>query len=167
MMVNGLSRNASVSHIRIVVSLPDEALFDALVTALPSNSTLQRLDLGWGEDSDDGPDLAPLFLALETNKGLKSLSVSVGSMDESLSTAMKDGLGTNETLERLVLHVPLCDDSSVLWCRAFSFFRFNKALKSLIVDLDYDVVEPCLVTAFCVDIATNLQENASLESLAI
>jgi hypothetical protein len=43
---------------------------------------------------------------------LKTLSVDVGSsMDESLSTAIKDGLGMNETLENLkVEDVRLCNE---------------------------------------------------------
>jgi hypothetical protein len=78
---------------------------------------------------------------------------------------MRNGLGMNETLESLELkHVPMCDDAA-LWCRAFSFLRTNKALKSLTVDMYHSPVS-CL-SAFRLDIAAMLQENASLESISI
>jgi hypothetical protein len=149
-VANALIRNTSVSKIK-VVSAVDQVLYSALATALPLNSTLRGLAVGRDVLSDDGPDLAPLMLALKTNTGLESLRVNnVDSIDESLSTAMKDGLGMNGRLERLVLNgVPLCDDSYALWRRAFSFLRTNTALKSLIVTLDQDVTESCF-SAFCI-----------------
>ncbi len=49
-------------------------------------------------------------------------------------TEIKNGLGTNETLESLELKdVPLRDDNADLWCRALSFLHTNKAPKSLAV----------------------------------
>jgi hypothetical protein len=88
-------------------------------------------------------------------------------MDESLCTAMQNGLGTNTTLERLILqYVPLRDDTVNLWCRSFSFLRTNKALKSLVFHVRHDVTESCL-SAFRINIMSMLQENASLESLTI
>jgi hypothetical protein len=87
-------------------------------------------------------------------------------MDESLCTAMRNVLGLNETLESLELkHVPLCDNNTALWCRAFSFLRTNKALKSLTVDIQYSPVS--FHSAFRIDIAAMLQDNASLESISI
>jgi hypothetical protein len=84
----------------------------------------------------------------------------------STSTAIKNGLAMNETLERLkVEHVPLCADNAILWCRAFSFLCINKALKSLTVAFEYTPLS-CL-SAFLIDIAAMLQDNASLESLSI
>jgi hypothetical protein len=163
-VANGLSRNTSVTSIEVVTS--DEALYNALATALPSNSTLRQLRLS-GQDNDDGHDLSPVFLALGKNTGLKSLILNLGTMDESLSTAMKGGLGRNETLERLEIHdVPLCDDSSALKYRALSFIRTNKALKSLIINLEEDITE-AEAYAFGVDILAMLQDNVSLESLKI
>jgi hypothetical protein len=90
-----------------------------LATALPSNSTLRKL-LITGTRID--AHLPPVFLALGKNMGLKSLRIAVGeSMDESLCTAMKDGLGMNATLETLELkHVRLTDGNSDLWCFPFS-----------------------------------------------
>jgi hypothetical protein len=88
-------------------------------------------------------------------------------MDESLSTAIKDGLGMNETLVTLELNnISLRDDNSELWCRALSFLRTNNALKSLTLNLDQDVTRSCC-SAFRIDVATILQENVSLESLSI
>jgi hypothetical protein len=164
-LANAFTRNTSVSHIKVVKPL-DDALCDALAMALPSNSTLQELSFLQNVIYD--PSLSPVFLALERNTGLKTLKVDVCiPMDESLSTAIKNGLGMNETLESLEFHnVDLIDDNADLWCRALSFLRTNKALKSLMVDLQDDVTQSCLST-FRVDIAAMLQENASVVSLSV
>jgi hypothetical protein len=99
-MATGLSRNTSVTSI-IVHCNKARALFDALAAALPSNSTLRYLELG-RQDSDDPDCLSSVFLALGRNTGLKFLRVVVcESMDESLSRAIQNGLGMNETLESL------------------------------------------------------------------
>jgi hypothetical protein len=56
-------------------------------------------------------------------------------MDESLCTAMQNRLTRNETLERLELNlVPLWDANA---CKALSFLRTNKALKSFILTLKF------------------------------
>jgi hypothetical protein len=164
MMASGLSRNTSVSHIK-VVSSRDQALFDVLATALPSNSTLRRLDLRW-QGSAYNYNLSPVLLALGKNLGLKILYIDgFGSVDESLCTAMKDGLGMNTTLENLELNcVHVTDDNYDLWCRALSFLRTNKVLKSLVVDL---VVAQSGAVAFRTDLAAVLEENVSLESLSV
>jgi hypothetical protein len=165
-----------VSHIKVETPL-DQALLNALTAALPSNSTLRHLDLSWyydvfSDDSDVVRDLAPLLLALGDNTGLKILNVDMhgsidDSMDESLCTAMKDGLGINTTLESLELdRVPLTNDNYDLWSRALSFLRTNKVLKSLVVNLKGNVVES-RATAFRSDVVAMLQENASLGSLSI
>jgi hypothetical protein len=72
----------------------------------------------------------------------------------------------NETLESLELDERLCDENADMWCRALSFLCTNKALKSLMVTLDRDATKSCF-GALCGDIAAMLQDNASLESLAI
>ena len=142
----------------------DEALYSILATTLPSNSTLQRLDLGKQND-DGGPDLSPLLLALGNYTGLKTMICGFGSMDESLCTAMQNGLGMNQTLETLMLdHVTLLDAD--LWCRALSFLRTNKVLKFLKIDVERDATESCVSSLFS-HIAAMLQENISLERLAI
>jgi hypothetical protein len=170
-MANGLSRNTSVTHIKVRSTL-EQALYDALAMALPLNLTLRRLDLDLvqrGFSDEDDRDLSPLIEALGKNMGLKTLTIhGFSSIDGFLCTAMTDGLGLNETLESLELEdIDLCDDNAALWCRAFSFLRTNKSLKSLIiVTLEQDVTESCL-SAFRLDIATMLQENASLESLTV
>jgi hypothetical protein len=167
-MANGLVRNTSLSCIS-VESPKDGALYGALAAALPSNSTLRDLCF-WGRRIDDDPDLSLVLLALGKNTGLKTLTLSgaFGSVGESLSTAMKDGLGTNETLESLELSDFLCDENSAMWCRALSFLRTNKTLKSLMVHVVGcgSPTESC-VAAFRTDIAAMLQENASLERLSI
>jgi hypothetical protein len=103
------------------------------------------------------------MLAVGKFMGLNTLTLGViGSMDESLCTAMKDGLGMNETLESLELkQIRLCDNNATLRCRTFSFLRTNKALKSLEVDASYPAMEPCVFTSH-LDIACMLQANASL-----
>jgi hypothetical protein len=165
-MANGLARNTSVTSI-YVLSPFGGLLYKALASALPSNSTLQHLELS-RLDSDGGPDLSSFFLALGKNTGLETVKAyGLGSMDESLCTAIKDGLRMNERLESLELNrVHLSDDNSALWCRAFSFLRINKTLKSLLVDVHYGVTESCL-PAFRFDIVAVLKENTSLESLSI
>jgi hypothetical protein len=131
-----------VSHLK-VVSPPDQALFDALVTALPMNSALRRLDLN-RQYSDADQDLSPVILAWGKNTELKTVSLDwFGSIDKLLCTAMQNGLGMNGILESLELNrVHLADDNSDLWCRALSFLRTNKTLKSLMVTLDSDVADP-------------------------
>jgi hypothetical protein len=117
-------------------------------------------------DNDDNHDLSPVFSALGKNTGLKSLKINYfGSMDESLCTAIKDGLGMNETLESLELNsVHLTDDNVALWYGAFSFLRVNKALKSLLVNVQRGVEKSCL-SAFRIKIAAMLHDNTSLERL--
>jgi hypothetical protein len=165
-LANGLSSNTSVVSIKVQYT-NSRALFDALAAVLPSNSTLQHLELCL-QDNYDPDYLSPIISAMGNNTGLKTLEVhGNGWIDESLSTAIKDGLGMNETLESLELNsVHLTDDNSALWCRAFSFLRVNKALKSLLIDLEDGVTESCL-SAFRIGIAAMLQDNVSLESLSI
>jgi hypothetical protein len=173
-MANSLSRNTSVTCINVMPPC-QEPLYNALAAVLMSNSTLQQLNLGRGMSPRRfslGPDInahiSPVISALGQNSGLKNLIVDVPySMDESLCIAMQNGLGMNETLESLELHrVSLCDDNAELWCRALSFLRTNKTLKSLVVDADHGVTESCLST-FRIDFVAMLQENVSLESLSI
>jgi hypothetical protein len=149
-----------------VVSPRDETLYNALAMALPSNSTLR--DISCPRSSITSEHLSPALLALERNTGLKTLNVDVSSStEESLCTALNDGLGMNETLERLELNkFPRRDENCGLCSRAFSFLRTNKALKSLVVKVQFGDTESCLV-AFCIDIAVMLQENASLENLHV
>ncbi len=94
------SRNTSVSYIKVEL-YPNEALYSVLATALPSNSTLRRLDFGQ-QYEHGGPDSSSVFLALGKNTGLDTLRLVIyGSMGEALCTAMAEGLGMNETLESL------------------------------------------------------------------
>jgi hypothetical protein len=73
----------------------------------------------------------------------------------------------NQTLESLeLMFVPLCEGETAMWCRAFSFLRTSKPLKSLVVDVQHGANEQCL-SAFRIGIAAMLQDNTSLESLSI
>jgi hypothetical protein len=162
-MANGLARNTSVSYIK--VERPrDVALYSVLATALLSNSTLKHLDLGQ-QKNDGGLHLSPLLLALGNNTGLKTMVCAFGLMDESLSTAMQNGLGMNETLEILELNGATLLNAD-LCCRALSFLRTNKVLKSLMVNVDNRATESSL-SVFRSHIAAMLQENATLERLSI
>jgi hypothetical protein len=165
-MANALSRNTSASHIK-VVSTRDQALFDALATALPSNSTLRRLELCW-LGMNDNAHLPSVFLALGESVGLQDVLLDVPySMDESLCTAMQNALGTNTTLESLELkQVRVTDDNSDLWRRALSFLRTNTALKYLVIDLNRNVTQSRAAT-FRTDIVAMIEDNVSLESLSI
>jgi hypothetical protein len=140
-LAKGFSRNTSVSGIKVEWHR-DEALYNALSAALPSNSMLQQLSFKALPSGDPGAhvDLSPLFLALGKNKGLKTLAVGgFGSIDESLCAAMRNGFGTNKTLESLQLHnARLCHVERALWCRALSFLRANKVLKTLQVGVQRD-----------------------------
>jgi hypothetical protein len=168
-MASGLGRNTSVVSIS-VVGRWDVALIGALAAAIPSNSTLRELSLRRSCDNvtNNVVHLSPVFSALGQNTGLKDVSLNLcGSMDESLCTAMTDGLSLNETLESIELaNTRICDDTAALWCRTHSFLRTNKTLKALVVDVHRDVTESCLI-AFRIDTAAILQENTSLESLSI
>jgi hypothetical protein len=171
-VANGLAKNTSVVSINVEWPV-DVALIGALTVALPSNSTLRELSVWSSSDvglgiSISAAHLSPFFLALGKNTGLKSLVIKgCENMDESLCTAIKNGLALHETLESLVLkYVPLCDDNATLWCRAFSFLRSNKALKSLEVVVPNDCMESCL-SAFRIDIVAMLQENTSIERLTV
>jgi hypothetical protein len=174
MLTSGLKINTSVTSISVQCS-NDRALFGALAAVLPSNSTLQHLELGQRVPMrrvDDVPDmdvhLPPVFSGLGRNTGLKTLLIGVScSMDESLCIAMKDGLVLNETLENLdLINIHLTNDNADSWCRALSFLHTNKGLKSLKVNVQQGIAESCLAT-FRIDIAAMLQENATLESLSI
>jgi hypothetical protein len=142
-MANGLARNTSVSYMK-VKQQRGQPIYSVLPTVLSSNSTLRRLDLG-PEINDNRPDLSPVLLALGKNTGIKTLKVdSLLSMDESLCTAMQNGLGMNETLESLVLNHTILLDVD-LWYKAFSFLRTSTAIKSLKVQLGCDsTTESCL-----------------------
>jgi hypothetical protein len=166
MMANGLARNTSVSYIKVEL-YPNEALYSVLATALPSNSTLRRLDFGQ-QYEHGGPDSSSVFLALGKNTGLNTIRCGFGLMDESLCTAMQNGLGMNATLESLELnhHTTLSVLDAALWCRALSFLRTSKVLKSLTINID-NLATRSYVSAFCSHIAAMLQENASLERLSI
>jgi hypothetical protein len=169
-LANGFRRNTSVISVIIVQCSNARVLFDALAAAIPSNSTLRHLELGRlsNDDSDASDGLSAILLALGKNTGLKTLSVNVGnSMSESLSTAMKDGLGMNKTLENLALNrIHMNDDNADLWWKALSFLRTHKGLKSLVLSVQDDDTESCL-SALCIGIAAMLQDNKSLESLTV
>jgi hypothetical protein len=164
-IADGLASNTSVACFDIL-SPCDGTLYKALALALPSNSTIRDISFLYSPIS--AQQLEPIFLALARNTGVKTLKVyGVGFMKESLCTALKHGLGMNETLVSLKLNDSyMCDDNAELWCEALSFLRTNKTLKSLMVDVLHTVKESCL-SAFRVEVVAMLQENVSLESLSI
>jgi hypothetical protein len=67
MLTKGLSRNTSVSQLKVMSPL-DQVLYSALATPLQSNSTLQELLI-------NGRCLTPVLLALGNNTWLSSLKV--------------------------------------------------------------------------------------------
>jgi hypothetical protein len=150
-MASGFSKNTSVSSIEVALPV-DEALNEALAAALPSNSTLQELSLGVDDDDSDARlHWSPIFLALGRNTGLKTLTLDgLGSMDESLSTAIKNGLRLHKTLESLRLYnVHVRDVDFSLWYKAFSFLRTNKALRALTVNAVRDDVTKSYFRFLC------------------
>jgi hypothetical protein len=166
-VAKSLAKNTSVISIK-VEALRDQVIHNILATALTTNSTLQELSfVSLTGPIDNDAVWSPIFSALGSNKALKSLQVNVSGIDESLSTAMKNGLGMNTTLECLeVMNVRLCGYSCALWCRALSFLSTNKVLKFLTVDIPSLSLESC-VSSFRLHIAAMLQENVSLERLSI
>jgi hypothetical protein len=148
-------------------------LYSALATAPPSTSTLW--DPSFGRDFSflkSENDMSAVLLALGENTGLKNVTLTGFGLilgHESLCTAMQNGLGMNETLESLELkRIKVTDDNATFWCRAFSFLRTNKALKSLVVEVEADISSGAsFVSTFCIDIVAMLQDNGSLESLSI
>jgi hypothetical protein len=166
-LANSLKMNTSVISIKVEAPR-DEVIHNVLATALPSNSTLQELSfLSLFGPIDNDAIWSPIFSALGKNTALKSLQVDVSGMDESLCTAIKDGLSMNTRLESLKFKsVFLCHDSCALWCRAVSFLSTNKVLKSLTVDVPSLSPGSC-VSSFRRHIAAMLQENVALERLSI
>jgi hypothetical protein len=147
----------------------DELFSEVLAEALLSNSTLDNLTLsGSSTDVFGIPCLAPLFLALEVNNGLKKLCIEkMGFIDEELSTAMRLGLGGNSTLELLYLmDIKSDENDTLLWREALSFLHTNTALKTLVVDCDGDVTESH-ATTIRMEIAAALHENESLENISM
>jgi hypothetical protein len=153
-MANGLGRNTSVSYIKVLSPGFNYGIRTHGVAAapLPSNPRSQELSI-----------TGAVISALGQNTSLKTLSLGYCLMDESLCTVMQNGLGMNETLESLEITQALLDDeeNAELWCRAFSFLRANKALKSL------EITAESSVSVFRMYIAAVLQENTSLETLSI
>jgi hypothetical protein len=95
MVANGLSRKTSVISIIAYQCNNARALVDALAAALPSNSTLRYLELGQRRYDDPGY-LSPVFLAWGQNTALETLTIYMqGSTEESLFTAINDGLRMN------------------------------------------------------------------------
>jgi hypothetical protein len=170
---NGLMESTAMTKLDFIeCSFPDGVLIGTLAAALPSNSTLRELTFEvLVSDDDPGArvDWSPIFLALGKNTGLKRLSIDgLGSIDESLCTAIQNGLGTNVALEHLKLkQVGMRKDEFALWCRALSFLCTNKAIKSLIVHVLEYYATTSFVSGFCSRIAAALEENASLESLSV
>jgi hypothetical protein len=169
-MADGLGRNTSVISIKDESN--DEAFCSAIAGALSSNSTLQDLTVimhGGGFSFFATESLSSVFLALGKNTALKTLLIGgFGWMDEQLSTAIKDGLGMNTSLESLELsNAPLYADNATIWREALSFLRTNKALKSLRIDVQEERPTESCVSAVCLGIASMLEDNTSLESLYI
>jgi hypothetical protein len=145
----------------------NEHFYEVLVAALLSNSTMQKLALPTPNGSAGSCSwLTPLFLALQVNNGLKELLFSGKFLiDEKLSTAMRLGLGKNSTLESLRLwDIHSGDNDTALWLQALSFIRTNRALKTLEMDFEDDMMKSD-ATAFGLEIVAALCENESLETL--
>jgi hypothetical protein len=150
----------------------DEVFCEMLAEALLSNSTLQNLCLsapgGSGYSTGSCSWLSSLFLALQSNNGIKELTIrGIHLIDEKLSTAMRLGLAKNSTLEALDLpNIKSGDNDTCLWREALSFLRTNAALKTLEMDFHHNVTRSH-ATAIRMDIAAKLCENESLETLVI
>jgi hypothetical protein len=149
----------------------DDFFCEVLAAALLSNSTLQNLYLsapgGSGCSTGSCSWLSPLFLALQSNNGIKELSIrGIHLIDEKLSTAMRLGLGNNSTLEILKFWRITAHNDTSLWREALSFLRTNAALNTLEMYFEHNVAESH-ATAIRMEVAAMLLENESLETLFI
>jgi hypothetical protein len=90
-------QKTSVSHIQAVPSL-DHALYSALGTALPPNSTLRHLELLGRQDNDDLGCLSTVLLAFGKNTALKTLNVAVcdSILDRGVTEHYSEGWTGNE-----------------------------------------------------------------------
>jgi hypothetical protein len=146
----------------------DEVFCEVLAAALLSNSTLQYLDCSAPDSAGSCSWLSPLFLALQSNNGLKEFTIrGIHLIDEKMSTAMKLGLRKNSTLETLkLLNIEWIDNDICLWRKALSFLRNNRALKTLAVSFQ-ETMKESHATAIRMEVAAALHENKSLENLSM
>jgi hypothetical protein len=149
----------------------DEVFCEVLAAALLSNSSLQNLHLSTpgasGYNTGSCSWLSPFFLALQSNNGLKELTIrGIHLIDEKLSTALRLGLGKNSTLETLNLSdIKSGDNDTCLCLEALSFLRTNTTLKTLHIDFEYNVTRLHHATAIRTELASVLRDNETLETL--
>jgi hypothetical protein len=162
-LADAFSRNTSVSYIR-VAKPRDQALYSALTTALPLNSTLQELSF---EDlASDDPDA---FSFLRTNNVLKSLKITLDPrVTKSRVAAFRNDIAAmlqeNESLESLSIH------SNVLitaeeYIALVTVLKHNTTLKAL--DFFYREGRQRLTDAEDKQMAALLKKNYAMESLDI
>jgi hypothetical protein len=173
-IANALNTNASVTDVNFHSDF-DDFFYNILAAVLLCNSTLQNITL-YAAIPARSRWLSSTFLSLGMNTTLKRLTVGLyDKLGDELCEAMRIGLAKNSTLEELSLRVtiPSGDDGgAVPASNALSFLRTNSTLKSLKV---YFVrVQPFVqaqmesyVFAFRLEAVKILEENPSLESLAI
>jgi hypothetical protein len=166
-IANALKTNVTVTDVHFLGDC-DESFCNALAAVLLCNSALRNLAVWLPEEGAGGRWLCPIFLSLGMNTTLKSLSVRIlDELGDTLCAAIRNGLATNSTLEKLLLHdvLPSDDDGAVSARNALSFLRTNSTLKSLRVIFEPTQKES-YISAFRLE-AVKMLENTFLESLTI
>jgi hypothetical protein len=170
-IVHALQRNPTLEVLNLYGNELDDGIFDALTSVLLVNTTLVELAVHPARQFGSIAWLYPFFVALRINTSLKNLDVKYLSLsDELVCGALREVLAKNSVLEELTLY---CDIGSLLgdtdvvsWRRTLPFLRDNKTLKSLVIVLDEDLVEPH-VANLCIETVVMLEDNISLECLDI
>jgi hypothetical protein len=164
-IASALKSNTTLKRLHLYDIGADEVFYDVLAAALLSNSTLHYLFVDCTGNCCSW--LAPLFLALQGNNGLKKLIIyGIDLIDEKLSTAMRIGLGMNSTLEVLQFPGITGHNDTCLWREALSFLRTHTALKALHIHFEENVTESH-ATAIRMEVPAMLRENESLETLSM
>jgi hypothetical protein len=169
-IANALKTNASVTAINFCSPVA-EPFFNNLAAVLLCNSTLQYLTV-YAERTARGRCLSSLFLSLQINTTLNSLSLNIcDEFGDELCAAIRSGLAKNSTLEELALDdmVPSDDDGAVSARNALSFLRTNYTLKALKVSFQLFVQAQMelYISAFRLEAVKLMEESCFIESLTI
>lgn len=166
-IAHALEENSTLRTFEFFDNDMEEEFFSALAAALAVNTAIVDLAFRFS-DKDSAALIAPVFQAMGRNGAVKTLLVdNVKMSGESLSTAIRNGLENNATLEKLVFYdIAFHDQVSVSWREALSFLQTNTHLKALTISVGGQLMDPH-VAALCIDAVALLEENTALEILEI
>jgi hypothetical protein len=169
-IVQALERNSTLKALRLhQESVCNERLSSALTGVLFGNTTLVDITLHFdGYMYRSWPWLHLFFEVLQSNTSLKKVSVNtVSFLDEPVSEVLRQVLVKNKVLEELTLGLFMINDTGLTsWIETLQYFRRNKTLRTLTLDVTGAAEEPDTFNfLFCTVI--NLADTSSLESLDI